>query len=289
MGFDVTWHPISQAEMRQWYFDRLPEARKGDFSSALGLALRHRMGQASGDQLTCRKAYRQMLEQGAQLSPDAPFDKSHSYLLAMVQGLFRPYYYTRDGIYSGLAEMFPRMAGYTLPFREILGEGFPGAENARNRVYENYCGGVYIPEDQVPRLLADYESGSVEGLLKQCFGGSLTVFLYALLHAKEEGLGLLEAAGVVEPDPMDLQKTTCRSYLTNCDLKGVEIYAETARRQTENAARDQDGALGKSFAQHLRQAEASPERAEPPAASPAPRPNAPAKKKGFFGRLFGGK
>ena len=34
MGFDVTWHPISQEEMFLWYFDRLEEARRGEIGRA---------------------------------------------------------------------------------------------------------------------------------------------------------------------------------------------------------------------------------------------------------------
>ena len=238
MGFDVTWHPISQKEMRLWYFDRLEEARRGDYATAMALAAQHRMGQEAGYQDFCQKGYRAMLEQAAQLTDKDPFDKTHSYILAMIQGLFRTYYYTRGGIFSGLAEMEPRMAGYTLPFQAIIGDE-PRWGTIRNRIYENYCGGVYIPETAVPRLLADYEKGSVEGPLKQCFGNALPVFLKALLHAKEEGLGLLEATEVVEPNPMDLEPTTCRSYLMNCGMDGVAIQVQTPQPPLEQAVRSQ--------------------------------------------------
>lgn len=299
MGFDVTWHPISQVEMHQWYFDRLEEARRGDYITAMKLANRYRMGQAAGDQEYCRRAYRGMLEQGAQMGSDDPFDKTHSFLLAMVQGMFRTYYYTRGGIYSALAEMMPEMAEYTLPFQEILGSRLRasiGVGAIRNRIYENYCGGVYIPEGEVPRLLADYEAGVVEEQLKQCFGSTLPVFLKALLHAKKEGLGLLEATDVVQPDPLDLKATTCRSYLTNCDLDGVKLYAETARHQLEQIRKAE-----REAAQKAREAQPSipdpppvPEKKTAAKAEKTPRPNktpkkAPKKKKGLFGRLFGKK
>lgn len=297
MGFDVTWHPISQVEMHQWYFDRLLEARQGDYAAAMKLAEQHQMGQGAGYQEVCKKGYRDLLEQGSRLGPEDPFDKTHSFILAMVQGMFRTYYYTRGGIYSALAEMVPQMAEYTLPFQEILGDRLQAQLHLgpiRNRVYENYCGGVYIPETQVPRLLADYEEGEIEGPLKQCFGSTLPVFLKALLHAKKMGLGLLEATEVVEPNPLDLAATTCRSYLMNCDPGGVMIYAETAKHQAEEAARTrkEEEAAASEFARRLRQAALSPEPPPPPApgpaqAAPAP-PNSP-KKKGFFGRLFGGK
>lgn len=287
MGFDVTWHPISQEEMFLWYFDRLEEARRGDYTAAMSFAEQYRMGAADGSQDSCRKGYRGMLEQGAGIPPDVPFDKSHSFLLAMVQGLFRTYYYTRGGIYSGLAEMDPAMASYTLPFQEILGAKLQNP--VRNRIYENYCGGVYIPEKAVSRLLEDYESGKVEAPLRQCFGNTLPVFLKALLHAKKERLGLLEATEVLEPNPLNLEATVCRSYLRNCDLGGVKIYAETARRQLEEAIRrGGDDPAGVQVARQVRREELPP---EPPAKEPeppAPPEEAAPKKKGFLGRLFGG-
>ena len=298
MGFDVTWHPISQVEMHQWYFERLLEARRGNFVTAMRLANQYRMGQAKGDEEQCRRAYKGMLEQGAQMGPGDPFEKTHGYLLAMVQGMFRSYYYTRGGIFSALTELEPEMADYTLPFQEILGSKLRtsiGIGPIRGRIYENYCGGVYIPEGQVPRLLADYEAGIVDGPLKQCFGNALPVFLKALLHAKKEGLGLLEATEVVEPNPLDLHATVCHSYLTNCDLDGVKLYVETARHQAEEAvrARGDDPARVRIARQVV----------TVPSAGPAPEENAPErrserletapetpkKKKGFFGRLFGRK
>ena len=288
MGFDVTWHPISQEEMHSWYFDRLEEARRGDYTTAMALADQHRMGQAAGYQDSCKKGYRDMLAQGAQLGPDDPFDKTHSYILAMIQGLFRTYYYTRGGIYSGLAELEPAMASYTLPFQQIIGDK-PCWGPIRNRIYENYCGGVYIPETGVTRLLADYEKGTIEVPLKQCFGNTLPVFLKALLHAKAEGLGLLEATEIVEPNPMDLHATTCRSYLMNCDLDGVMIYAETAKKQLEQAIRAQgDDPAKVQVVRQTHQVETPPPAAPAAPAAPPPPPNSP-KKKGLFGRLFGGK
>ncbi len=287
MGFDVTWHPISQEEMFLWYFDRLEEARRGDYATAMSFAKQYRMGKEAGYEDSCKQGYQGMLEQGAGIPPDAPFDKTHSFLLAMVQGMFRTYYYTRGGIYSGLAEMDPHMASYTLPFQDILG---PKLQNpVRNRIYENYCGGVYIPEKEVPRLLEDYESGKVEGPLRQCFGNTLPVFLKALLHAKKERLGLLEATEVVEPNPMDLRSTNCRSYLMNCDMDGVMIYAETAKHQLEEAIRQSGGDPAKvQVSRQVSQVVLPPDPPEEAPKPPSPPKEAAPKKKGFFSRLFGG-
>ena len=65
MGFDVSWHPISQKEMLRWYFDRLPELLRGDTSGMEAVLDQYRPGREKGHEGFCRKGYRELLEQGA--------------------------------------------------------------------------------------------------------------------------------------------------------------------------------------------------------------------------------
>ena len=135
MGFDVTWHPISQREIRRWYFDRLAESAAGNLSTINAILEEQKPGREAGYEEFCRKAYRDLLRQGAGIGPDEPFDKTHSYLLAMVQGLFRTYFYTRGGIFSGLVATDPAMAAYTVSFQTIVGDRFGG--QMLSRISEN--------------------------------------------------------------------------------------------------------------------------------------------------------
>ncbi len=57
MGFDVSWHPISQKEMFRWYFDRLEEVRSGDHSRLMALAEEYRMGSDNGNEKFCAARY----------------------------------------------------------------------------------------------------------------------------------------------------------------------------------------------------------------------------------------
>ena len=125
----------------------------------------------------------------------------------------------------------------------------------------------------------------------------------SLVYAKSHRLGLLEATEVVEPNPLNLEATVCRSYLMNCDQDGVLLYAETAKRQLAEAARQAGEAPDKVQAvrqvYQLHTAPPAPPEPEPPARAekagkekaPPARPvkKAEPKRKGFFGRLFGGK
>ncbi len=282
MGFDVSWHPISQKEMFLWYFDRLEEVRAGDRSKLTALAREHQLGKAEGNEAFCIARYQEIMDTAAQVGPGESFDKTHSFILAAVQGLFRTYYYTRGGLYSDLAFQRPEMAAYTTSFRKILGERLRNP--LQDRIFENYCGGVYIGEDQVPQLLADYESGRAKEALESCFGSTLPVFLKALGHAKAEGLGLLEATDLVVPNPFQLQNTSCSTYLMNCDFDGIALYAATAKAQMEEAIRAQgEDPATAQVTWEMHQSDLPPEQAQQSA--PPKRP----KKKGMFGRLFGGK
>ena len=73
MGFDVSWHPISQREMHRWYFDRLPEMRRGDSSGLEAVLERYDPGKEKGHQGFCRKSYREMLVPKS--APTHPFPR----------------------------------------------------------------------------------------------------------------------------------------------------------------------------------------------------------------------
>ena len=71
------------------------------------------------------------------------------------------------------------------------------------------------------------------------------MFLNALNLARELEVGLLEATEVVEPNPIDLNRSESFSNLFNCDTQGALIYAEIAAQQIGEAIeRDKAGGGG---------------------------------------------
>ena len=99
-----------------------------------------------------------------------------------------------------------------------------------------------------------------------------------------EGLGLLEATDLVVPNPFQLQDTSCSTYLMHCDFDGIALYASAARAQMEEAMRAQGEDPAKAqVTWEMHQSDLPPKQAQQSA--PPKRP----KKKGMFGRLFGGK
>jgi hypothetical protein len=228
MGFDVSYHPISEPELQEWYFAALE-----DDSLVDTLAARH------GIEDFYRDKYRSTIKTGREVSPEQSFDKTHAFYAAIVQGFFRTYFYIRGGAFSFIVEKNPDYAQYTKPWTEILGRKI--AQPVENRIVENYCGGVYIPVDQVSRLLSSIETdAAVRAHLEQgAFGmGTLEIFLKALCFARDGGFGLLEATEVVEPNPLNLNSSESYSNLFHCDTAGPLLYADIAGRQIAEAMKN---------------------------------------------------
>ena len=56
--------------------------------------------------------YLNTLRVGAETESDELFDKSHGFYIAVIQGFFRDYYYTRGSAFSFLVEEKPEYARY---------------------------------------------------------------------------------------------------------------------------------------------------------------------------------
>jgi hypothetical protein len=110
-----------------------------------------------------------------------------------------------------------------------------------NEITENYCCGAYVNSKNVAKLKADYEAdGEIKEAIDGFYAQNLPVFLDALNYACELEIGLLEATEVVEPNPLDLNKSSSYSNLFNCDPKGAIIYAQTAVQQIGEAVEQEE-------------------------------------------------
>ena len=149
MGYDVSFHPISPEEMREWYFTPLSWVQQGQEEKVLALAAQHGMEDFYAEK------YLDTLRVGAGTEPDELFDKSHGFYIAVIQGFFRDYYYTRGSAFSFLVEEKPEYARYFTPWAQVTPTAFPNP--AENQIIENYCSGVYLSPKQVTQLLRDLE------------------------------------------------------------------------------------------------------------------------------------
>lgn len=267
MGYDISYHPISLEEMKEWYFDRLPEAKNGDFSGM------EELGKRSGVDDFYIQKYIDTMMVAANTGDEENFEKTHAYYLAVVQGFFAAYYYTRGTGFTFLVEERPEMKRYISSWEEIKSE--PVLCPVTNALVENYSGGVYIGAAQVEELLVHCEKeDEVYRVLVNFFEQNFPVFLKALRDAAEHQKGLLEASEVVEPQPLDLSQTVSYSNLMNCDQEGALIYQQTAMGQirefSEQKGLDAEDVIqNATFEKHTAEMETA------------------APKKGFWKRLFG--
>lgn len=234
MGYDVSFHPVSPSEMDEWYFTPLNWVRTGQEKKVLELANRY------GMEPFYAQKYLDTLRVGADTEDDELFDKSHGFYLAVIQGFFRTYYYTRGSAFSFLAEEKPEYERYFTPWKQLMPYPFPN--QAENRIVENYCSGAYLSPEQVEQLLRDMEENpQVHSDLESLWScGQLEVLKKALTSAKEKGCGLLEATDVVVPNPIKPNESESYSNLYNCDRDGVFLYIETVARQIEEAMNSND-------------------------------------------------
>lgn len=228
MGYDISYHAIGKDEISQWYFKPLKLAQKGDFESIAQIAR-----EAGMDEFYVEKyadGFRSALQYGTQ----GIFNKTHGFHIAVAQGYFREYFYTRGTAFSFLAEQSSKFKSYISDWREVLPAEFSG--EIHNEIVENYCCGAYLSAASVQKLLRDYEAdGEIKSAVDGFYAQNLPVFLKALNLARELEVGLLEATEVVEPNPIDLNRSESFSNLFNCDTQGALIYAEIAAQQIGEA------------------------------------------------------
>lgn len=129
MGYDVSFHPISPEEMQKWYFTPLTWVQQGQEEKVLALAAQH------GIEDFYAEKYLDTLRVGAGTAPDELFDKSHGFYIAVIQGFFRDYYYTRGSAFSFLVEEKPEYARYFTPWAQVAPAAFPNP--AKNQIVEN--------------------------------------------------------------------------------------------------------------------------------------------------------
>lgn len=220
MGWDITYHPVSAAEIQSLYFRGVE-----DPDHYLRLVEHFGVDDFYAEQLRSRFA------EARELEDSVPFNKGHAFYLAIVLGFLRKHHYIRGGAFSFLVDN-PVFSSYISDLRPLVPERFQYLQ-FDNRLTENYCGGVFISFESLKRLRSDYESDAEvrQGLDEAFSHGRLQLFWRSVDAAVAEELGLLEAAEVVEPFPLDLNRTRSLTNLFNCHPDGALLYAEAAAQQ----------------------------------------------------------
>nr|WP_086940496.1 hypothetical protein [Thaumasiovibrio occultus] len=222
MGWDISYHPVGENDFRDIYCAGLadPEFYKT-------IATQFGLDDIYTEQLKLS------FDEARALGLDVEFNKVHSYSMAIVSGYLRKYHYIRGGSFSFALE-HEVMFDYIADWDDYLPPEWDGVETI-DSLTENYCGGVYLPHEALKRLRADYETqAEVKAVLDEIFSdGRLAIFWKAVDEAIANGMGLLEATEVVEPNPLNINQTTCMTNLHNCYPDGVILYVQAAMAQIE--------------------------------------------------------
>ena len=219
MGWDISYHPISEKQINEWYFNVLDNQD-----------LIEKLASENNIEDFYKEKYADTIKVGLETKDDAVFDINHGYYVAVVQGFFQKYFYTRGAALS-FSET-PLLQKYFKNWSDIIPNN-KLTKNVNNRIINNYCSGVYIPENKVIELINDYNNDpEIKKEIDHLFSHNrINEFLKALNFAKDNNLGLLEATEVVEPNPIDLNDSSCYSNLFNCDPGGALLYQQTAMEQ----------------------------------------------------------
>ena len=129
MGWDISYHPIKEQEVKTCYFDVL----KND-------TLIDQIGKEYGTHEFYIDKYKQVIAAAKNIDPTLPFDKTHGYYLAVIQGLLRKYFYVRGGAFSFVAQKDNSFFKYCRKWGDVIPKDFQIGV-VRNQLTENYSSG----------------------------------------------------------------------------------------------------------------------------------------------------
>ena len=224
MDYSISYHPISQTQMSEWYFDVFE-----DMGAASDLKLRIPKEQLKEHKLEDVEAfymdkYKEMIKRSRELDYTS-FNKWHAYFIAIVQGFFEKFYFVQGVALSAiLDEEFHQK--YITPWEEVIPSEYIEDLHASTKLEGEFSGGAYVSPEQVKALLHDYENDAyIKELLEgQFIGKKIDVFLAALKYASENNQGLVEASKVIEQSDQVFEEPSCYSNIFNCDVISAAIY-----------------------------------------------------------------
>ena len=224
MGYDVSFHPISPEEMREWYFAPLTWIQQGQEEKVLALAAQHGMEDFYAEK------YLNTLRVGAETESNELFDKSHGFYIAVV-GIFPGLLlHPGSGFFLPVGGEWPEYTRYLRRGHRWHQPPFPNP--AENQIIST---APCVPVSEAGCAASPGSGADAKGAGGS--GGALERWTVAVLkkgpHCRGgTGVSLLEATEVVEPNPIHPNESTSYSNLYHCDREGVSLYGHR-QRQTD--------------------------------------------------------
>jgi hypothetical protein len=212
----ISYHPISEIEIHNWYYNI-------DFSLILddvnySLIKTARASNMSDEYL---KKYIKTMKKAVKTDADAVFDTTHGFYIAKIQTYFRCSFAVK-GSFSQLIAQKEYFKTYTKSWEVIL-------ENIENFTFLNKLtdmpsSGIYIPAEKIIELLKDYNGNLIiKRDINDFFGESATnAFIESLNYAQENNLGLLEANAILKFELPIIDNGSTNET----EIKGIDIIQE---------------------------------------------------------------
>jgi hypothetical protein len=188
----ISYHPISEKEIHNWYCNINFSLILDDVNYSLIKTAR-----ASNVNDEHLKKYIKTMKKAVKTETDAVFDTTHGFYIAKIQTYFRQSFAVKVS-FSKLIEQKEYFKAYTKSWDEIL-------ENKMNFTFLNKLSdipssGVYMPAEKIAELLKDYNGNLiVKKDINDFFGKSATsAFIESLIYAQKNNLGLLEANAILK-------------------------------------------------------------------------------------------
>ena len=240
MGYDVSYHPITEEQIHKLYFNVIEDINLTD-SLKVRVPSCQLKDESQRDEIEkfYLDKYKETIKTSIKMK-DEDFGTSHAFNIAVVQGFFEEFFYTRGSALSFLDNdsFFKK---YTTSWTKFVNSKYLNNYYG-DKLNTNHSGGVFISPSQVSLILQDYDVDlDLKNTLDKLFSHKrIDVFLAALSYAKERNLGLLEATDVVEPHPDYYGEHVCYSNLFNCDPSGITLYQLAVRDQIEKMSKEDE-------------------------------------------------
>ncbi|MDQ7085874.1 MAG: hypothetical protein Q9M36_13625 [Sulfurovum sp.] len=224
MDLSVSYHPISQEQMREWYFDAFEDLGVAQSLSVTIPEQQLRKNSREELEVYYHKKYIDMIKRSRDLDY-GNFNKWHGYFIAIVQGFFDKFYFVHGCALSSIHDLEFKKT-YITPWEHVVPQEYLEDLDVDSTLNGAYSAGAYISDIQVKQLLHDYENdGFIKELLEEQFTGrKIEVFLAALKYASKNNQGLLEASKVIEQSAELFEEPFCYSNLFNCDVMSAAVY-----------------------------------------------------------------
>jgi hypothetical protein len=201
MGFDITFHPVSVADLQRFVFD------VADDVALAPKRAKELTGVPEKQTDVLEGVLGRLPEFVDDVRREGDFNRTMAFAAAAVAGYLHPYWYARGSALSFIAVEHPEIARFFTPLPN-LAKGSVGTleDESAGLLTDNYAAsGVVLPErlgDLLSLLqkLAKPVKGKPRAPVFQIFDDEgFDSLLRALAYAAEHGLGLMEASDLVVP------------------------------------------------------------------------------------------